>query len=274
MNLPAELKKMGVSAEKTELIREKDGVIVARVFSGGKTAVLKAFEKEEYRREIENYRILRALGVPTIDVLGESDSAILLEDISASKIWRLGCEDDLADENIARKIAAWYLALHEKGRGWVKKYGAGMYDESDLFTRENLALLRRKFGDLPGFLEYERNFDEIKAASDALPRTLAYNDFFWTNLICARDGSAALMYDYNLLGKGTACSDVENVCSSLRRGARDAFREAYGETDPREKRLNDILSPFVTLVIASRRAVFPKWAQESLDRMQKGGWSA
>ena len=33
-------------------------------------------------------------------------------------------------------------------------------------------------------------------------RTLTYNDFYYTNMMVAKDKSSALMFDYNLLGKG------------------------------------------------------------------------
>jgi len=58
-----ELETMRVRFDRIEPIRSKDGVHVARVFMGKGSAVIKVFEKEEYRREIENYRILRSLGV-------------------------------------------------------------------------------------------------------------------------------------------------------------------------------------------------------------------
>lgn len=44
-------------------------------------------------------------------------------------------------------------------------------------------------------------YGAIRSRIDALPRTLTYNDFYWTNLIVSIDRERAFMFDYNLLGK-------------------------------------------------------------------------
>jgi len=41
--------------------------------------------------------------------------------------------------------------------------------------------------------------------------TLTYNDFYWSNFIVRKDRQAALMFDYNLLGRGYRYSDMRNV---------------------------------------------------------------
>ena len=75
------------------------------------------------------------------------------------------------------------------------------------------------------------------------------------------------MFDYNLLGKGYAYSDVRNVLSSLSEEAGRAFLDAYGEFDPIEKALDDVVSVVVTLFLACQSDKFPRWAKAILDEL-------
>lgn len=130
-----------------------------------------------------------------------------------------------------------------------------MYDESDLFTRKNIQLLP-EFTKTDGKQVWnvlETNFDAIRAKLGSLCRTLTYNDFWWTNLAVSKDGKEALMFDYNLMGRGYAYADVRNVTTALSPDAARAFLAEYGPIDPAEKRMDDVVSPIVTLVLASRR---------------------
>ena len=99
-------------------------------------------------------------------------------------------------------------------------------------------------------------------------KTLTYNDFYYTNMVVARDGSAAFMFDYNLLGKGMVVSDLRNVTYSLSPAAKDAFLAAYGPFDPLEEMLDDVVSPVVTLWLACQRQSFPNWAVDALQEVE------
>ena len=55
--------------ESIDLIREKDGIFVYRIFVNNQHYVLKCIEKIEYRREIDNYVILQSLGIKTINLI-------------------------------------------------------------------------------------------------------------------------------------------------------------------------------------------------------------
>jgi len=269
--LHEELARMGLPAAGTEILREKDGVTVARVRDGGASYICKCFDRAEFRREIANYRLLATLGVPTIRVHAATERALLLEDLEASPVWRLATEGDLRDEATVRALARWYRALHAAGRGWVALHGAELYDESDLFSRETLARLRALPGaaGLPVWETLEARFDEVRRLLDALPRTLAYNDFDWSNMAVARDGSAALMFDYNLLGKGTVWADLCNATWPLTGPLRAAFLSEYGPHDPREEIVQRVVSPVVTLRFAAEKAVFPSWGREALALLRE-----
>lgn len=265
-----ELARMGVCAELIERIREKDGVIVARVHSGGKSCVFKGFVNPDFRREIENYRTLNALDVPTLRVISATDASLLMEDVEASSVWRLGVEADMDDLDAASALAAWYRRLHAAGYAYVARHGGGLYDENDVITPENLDAIKKKTGTgaLRVWTLIERNLDTLLARIHGARRTLTYNDFYYTNLIVARSGGAAMMFDYNLLGKGYAYADVRNVCASLSARAGEAFCKAYGAIDTHEKHIDDVASVLTTLHFACARETFPGWAQGELARLR------
>lgn len=252
--------------ESIEILQRKDGVLTERIRTGEETAIRKTFETPEHTREIANYRLLSHLNVPTLQVLSHTENTITLEDIAASTHWRLGTPDDLSDPGVAAAIARWYKNLHQHGRGEATDE---MYDESDLFTRENIRTLPEftKLHNHPVWNVLESNFDAIRSAVESLPKTITYNDFYWTNLAVSKDGREALMFDYNLMGKGYAYSDIRNVTVSLSPTAAAAFLREYGPTDPLERAVDDILSPIITLILASRRDTFPSWAQDSLKAL-------
>ena len=123
----------------------------------------------------------------------------------------------MSDPAVARLIAEWYKQLHSQGYGYVCQHGESMYDEADFFTLENIACIKEKTGtqDAPAWVLLEQNYAAINDLLRKARRTITYNDFYYTNMVVAKDNSSALMFDYNLLGKGYAYTDVRNVISSL-----------------------------------------------------------
>lgn len=267
--VPNELNKMDIAWDGLNLLQDKDGITVARITSDGQSFVLKCFQNEGFRREISNYRRLSSLQIPTIKVIASTDSAILLEDLDRSPIFRPGIREDMSDPEVAGRIAAWYRLLHSRGYNYVAQHGADLYDEANYFTLENIAHIKEKTGthSASAWSLLEGNFDAISAMLHDTRKTLTYNDFYYTNMAVARDKSAALMFDYNLLGKGYAYSDLRNVISSLSGDAKAAFLTEYGDFDAREAALDDVVSVVVTLYLACQREQFPIWAQDLLDEM-------
>ena len=231
--------------------------------------MVKCFQKDEHKREMGNYQLLESIGVPTIRVIASTDSALLLEDIDCSPVYRLGIEEDMSDPAVVRRIAEWYKQLHSQGYGYVCQNGESMYDEADFFTLENIASIKDKTEtqDAPAWGLLEQNYATISDLLRKARRTITYNDFYYTNMVVAKDNSSALMFDYNLLGKGYAYTDVRNVLSSLSEEAGKAFLKEYGKFDPAEKALDDVVSVVVTLHLACLRENFPWWAQTLLDEL-------
>lgn len=264
-----ELNKLGIVCDSFSILQDKDGVTVARIVSGKKSYVVKCFQKDEHKREMDNYRLLASLAIPTIRVIASTDSALLLEDMDCSLTYRLGIEEDMSDLVVARRIAVWYKQLHSQGYGYVCQHGESMYDEADYFTLENIVSIKEKTGtqDAPAWLLLEQNYSAINDLLRKARRTITYNDFYYTNMVVAKDKSSALMFDYNLLGKGYAYTDVRNVLSSLSEEAGKVFLDEYGMFDSVEKALDDVVSVVVTLYLACQRDVFPWRAQALLDEL-------
>lgn len=265
-----ELKKLNTPYRTINLIQNKDGVIVARVQSDEKSYIIKYFQNEDFKREIKNYQLLYDLSIPTVKVFGFSDSAILMEDISQSDTFRLATKEDLDDVAIASKIAEWYKLLHTRSKDFAEGNIMELYDETDFITRNNIEFIKEKTGtqNLSVWKIIDDNFDVIVSKTRSLPRVLTYNDFYYTNLIVAKDKTSAFMFDYNLLGKGYVYSDIRNVCYSLGEDAKNAFLETYGEFDKSEIIVDDVASVLVTLYHACQRKNFPDWANDTLNELK------
>lgn len=270
VKIKQELKQLNIPYSTIDLIQNKDGVIVARVQSDEKSYIIKYFQNEDFKREIKNYQLLNALNIPTVKVFGFTDSAILMEDISQSDIFRLATKEDLDDVVIASKIAEWYKLLHTGSKDFVLEYSTELYDETDFITIESIEFIKEKTGtqNLLVWKLINDNFDVIVSKIKSLPRVLTYNDFYYTNLIVAKNKSSAFMFDYNLLGKGYVYSDIRNVCSSLGEDAKKAFLESYGEFDKNEIIVDDVASMLVTLYHACQRKNSPSWANSILNELK------
>lgn len=263
---------LGIENFKITEIRKKDGVAVYRAARAGETFVLKTFEKESDRREIANYRILQSLNVPTLRVIASTDSALLMEDVSKSASLRLGLRQDMDDPAVAVPLARWYRQLHAQGRAYAAAHGAELYDEADVITAESLRGIAAKTDTRqnPLWALLDGYLPAVCAKIASAPRTLTYNDFYFTNLAVAKDLTTALMFDYNLLGKGYAYADLRNVTASLGKAAKDAFLREYGAFDEGEIAVDDVASALVTLHFACCRNAFPAWAAEERTKITSG----
>lgn len=267
------LYELGVRNPVCSLIRSKAGISLYRVESEGRKLILKVFEKQEDAREIDNYLLLSKLEVPTLPLLGYTKNAILLPDVEASDEYRLGEESDLSNPMVARVIAKWYKILHEKGGVYLSGRETSMYDESDMLTADNMKLVAEKSGTTENILwqVITENYNTIRSRIDALPRTLTYNDFYWTNLIVSKNDEYAFMFDYNLLGKGIVYGDIRNVVSSLSYEAANAFLQEYGDNiTEEEKKADAFIAPLVSLISAYEYETFPAWAEGSLEELKSG----
>lgn len=267
-----EFQKIGIKEDEYEIIREKEGIALIRIKIENDFFVFKYFENEDFRREIKIYGVLNDLGIETVKIFGKTEKSILMEDISSSKTLRLGKEEDLSDPDIAKALAKWYKKLHSAGYAYIERFGSDFYSENALITRDNIKFIKQKTKteNLSVWKTVEDNFEKLKDSIEKMRETFNYNDFYYTNLVVAKDKSKAFMLDYNLLGKGPAFSDIDNVCWSLSKEAAEAFSEEYGKTDEKEKITEEAAMVLSSLYLACCKEVFPDWGKELVEKLKHG----
>lgn len=276
----ASLEKMGFDTTRLRRvvpIRERHGNRLFRINLEGSPSILKEFGDPEAASEVWAYSLLEDLEVPTVRVIARTDDALLLEDLEVSDHLRLAIEDDIGKPEVGVALAEWYHALHNAGsavRLGVDHRSSFLRREIDVLTPASIMEVAARIGgsDSTKWSKFAGNIDRIRNAVMASAETLTYNDFHWTNLALSRNGRRirAVVFDYHLLGLGMRYSDCRNVTSSLGPAAADAFRSEYGETDRREKVLDELVAPLCALVEAFRRPGFPSWAVASLELAETG----
>lgn len=265
--------ELGLASEAIRLVEplsERHGHFIWRLKNGERSYVLKWFPPTDTPVEIEAYRLLQKLGVPTLPLCCHNEQALLLEDLTQSESWRLAVAADLVKPEVGRAVARWYRALHDAGETLLAQedHPRFLQRESDLLQPDMILDTGRSLG-LSNSGVWELAAEHIallRAAAARLSITLNYNDFYWTNLALSRrcEGRLeAIVFDYHLLGIGMRYSDWRNVTGSLSGGAVSAFRDAYGLVDPREETLDRPLATLHTLHVATRTATFPGWARSS-----------
>jgi len=265
-----------------QLIRAKSGVYVYKCLYGGAPAIAKFFEKEADRREILNYRILARHGVPTIKTYALADATLVMEDISASQDWRLGTAEDMEDAAVAKGLAKWYFNLHESGSTAPEL--DSLYFEFDRITEDNLQLLITKLPEAKALFSFLlAHYEKLREVIYKPSFTLTYNDFYWTNFVVRKDKTAAMMFDYNLMGRGYRFSDFRNVCWSMPDDVKAAFVDGYNrlyfdkhkhtrvEAEEFEARIDDVMGPLFTLLVAlTKHENIPNWAKECINGAVNG----
>ena len=275
----AVLVKMGLDTSQlgtVELIQERHGNRLFRITLKGYSYVLKVFGNPEISREVKAYALLRNLGVPTLRTIAATNDALLLENLEVSRDFRLASVNDVEEPEVGVALAFWYRTLHDVG----SRFRMGQTETSFLrreieeLTPASILDVATKVGGSyqSKWIALADNIDRIKNAAMASAETLTYNDFHWTNLALSRDEKPmrAVVFDYHLLGMGLRYSDYRNVIGSLGPNAAVAFRSEFGETDPREKILDDLIAPLYTLIIAFQRSKFPSWAEPHLKLAKTG----
>ncbi len=264
------------TVERIDVLSERHDHALWRVVTAERSYVLKWLPEGDGRVEVEGYRLLQELGVPTLPLHGSTGQALLLEDLARSDRWRLAVEADATRADVGRAVARWYRIFHDAGEALL---AAG--DSPAFLTRETDELnpdTILAIGPAVGLADHRvwdlaaDHVELLKAAAERLSVTLNYNDFYWTNLALSRGGCKpeAIVFDYHLLGVGMRYSDCRNVTASLSGGAAGAFWDTYGPLDRREEILDRPLATLYSLAVATRRSEFPSWAESSRDRVIKG----
>jgi hypothetical protein len=249
------------------------------VCADGRTLILKWFTEEETATEVSAYALLARCCVPMLPLLGHTERALLLEDLTSSVNWRFAQDQDMEDAAVGAAVARWYRSLHAAGREILltaPHEAAFLCRETDVLDQEAMSWTGEKLGlHHQAWRLASANAGPLREAMRALPETLNYNDFHWSNLALSRhydEAPQAIVYDYHLLGIGPAYSDYRNVLTALREPAASAFRESYGLVDAREATLDAPISIIVALITAARRSVLPSWAKVCVQAVVDGSF--
>jgi hypothetical protein len=209
-------------------------------------------------------------------------AALVLEDITFSEEWRLGTAEDFNDADVAKRLAEWYFTFHENGAGLPEL--EGLYFEYDAVTAENLTALMDKFPEAKELLQYIlEHYEKFRALLYRPAFTLTYNDFHWTNFVVRQDKQAAMMFDYNLLGRGYRYSDFRNVCWEISDASKEAFTLEYNrrflekhghtrdEAEKLERPIDEAAAPLFSLITAFlERETFPEWGNGAKKEVLDG----
>jgi len=246
------LNKIITQPYELQLIREKFDIFVFRVVQGNNSYVGKYFGNKQSRgrQEIQHYEMLSSIGVPTLSMLACTQRLMLLEDIQTSKTYRLGTEQDISNLQTARLIAQWFKQLHVCGQTSSGLPKLDLLISADALSVENITNAMHKTNSCgnPFWATLTNHLNSIKHAH--VCNTITYNDFWWDNMAVAKDGSSALMFDYNCMYRGYAYSDIRHILSVLTKSAGEAFLEAYGDYSAEEKAFEDVFFPLTGLMTA------------------------
>jgi hypothetical protein len=281
--LPAqgELRALGLSpaaVRGVRLLRQEHGHAVYRLTRGHRSFILKWFADPEQAVEIWAYALFEQHGVPTLPVHGRTAGTLLLEDLAVSTMWRLATESDIERADTGAAVAGWYRALHAAGQAVLAGTPAApgfLRRETDALDAATIMRIGERLGLAaePIWQLAAEHIEALKQAMRALPETLTYNDFHWTNLALSRQeipASSAIVFDYHLLGLGPFASDCRNVSRALGELARAAFRATYGSVDEREAALDAPVATLHALHVAVQRPEFPRWARGLVDEVTGG----
>jgi hypothetical protein len=126
------------------------------------------------------------------------------------------------------------------------------------------------------------NLESLNKLIFEIRQTFNYNDFYWTNLLVSKDKTAAMPFDYNLLGAGFCYNDIRNVTSSLAKEAKIVFLNEYNrlyeqkhgctrqQEELKEKRIDKVTSSLIALIAAFERDTFPSWANSAKEEAISG----
>ncbi len=271
---PALLRQLGLGAEfVAETLQERHGHSVLRLRADGESFVLKLWPDSADAAEIGAYRLLAELGVPTIQLVAATGSALLLEDLDTGPRWRPATEADLESPSRMAGLAEWYRRLHAAGSTpgpWHGELPGEYVHLSVEALRHAGATL--DLGREPAWARAAELLDQLLVVARRMPQTLIYHDFHVSNVAVARaDPRRAIMIDFHLLRTGTAAGDLRNVTGQLNPVAGQAFLEAYGPVRESESIIDAPLAVIGALCgLDPTLPRIPRWARFLRDEVVDG----
>lgn len=259
-------------------IRFKDNIWCGKCVVNKKNMFVKYFVGNVYNNEDEFYKIFKQYGILTSRCFYCNKNLIILEDLTCTKNCRLARIEDLENIEIVKSLALWYKNLHCKGKIILRDaeqfkmhFNDLLYCEMKYGSKESVLKLIDRLPDCENLKYYinsiERflNLDDYCYDRNNFNFTITYNDFAIENM--AIKDNNVFMFDYNMVGKGLAYFDLQNVCYALNKKMKDLFLKTYGAFNEREVLVYNVLNPLITLSIAFSKSEFPKWAKNAIEEI-------
>ncbi len=248
---------------KIAAVKEGGRCSIFRVLGEG--AILKVAASPRLALETFFYDVLQKREVPAVAGKRLNENVLYLEDLAVSKNWRLAVKEDLKEPAVGEALAVWYQAWHEAGRAELAEnphLHTVLRWEYSAITAAALADVEKMFA-----LKNDKVWQKCRRMAPLLIArlkrqvdTFTYNDFYYVNLAVAKKGTGVALFDFDHSGKGLAASDFRNVASSLRGEALKRFQAAM-PVDKDILAADGILAVLFELIIASRAAARPRWAE-------------
>lgn len=266
----------GARRLQTQELQRKERTVHYRIVADGDSYVLKWYLDPAHAIEGKAYQLFVGAGVPTLQVFRNNDQGLVLQDLLASKRWRVAVQDDLQSAAFGAALGAWYGAFHRAGHRLISDRLVKpdfLPAAVDTLNPASLMFMAKLLGlkELPVWQLAADHIELLKAALAAFPSTFNHNEFDWTNCAVTRETPLrAIVFDYHHPTIGPASWDAHNARHLLGPEGRAGFDRAYGPLNPGEVRLYAPLALLLALQVTAAQPIFPAWGKRHLERLTKG----
>lgn len=253
-------------------VQSKKGVYVFQVEKQGVSYYLKYFKDLSDATEIQCYKFLAEVDIPLVEYYQCTENAILLQDMNKSELYRLGCEEDLVNENSIKSIARWFKKLHTltENEGVNVNF---LHEETIIFKEENLMFCKEQFGHKVFFDNLYSNINKLNDYLLKCEKVIIHDDFYYKNFFTRKDNHEIIVFDFNYMKKGLRSQELNFIRKAFRLRSSEAerlFVEQYGEYDSMEYDIYTLYDHIDCLFHAAKSDIFPSWGLESKRLLNEG----
>jgi len=253
--------------DKIRLVQSKRGVHVYYVERDNNSYYLKSFDHESDALEINCYKVLSEHKLPIIKCYKSTAKSVLLEDITSSNQYRLGCQDDFLNHKVAKSVAVWFRQLHNIRK--VEEFFSFLPEERIIFDREDLNkclnYYKKDF-----FTQLICEIDTLNDYLESRPLKLIHDDFYYKNFFVNKVSHETIMFDFNFMKRGLVSQDLSLIRRNLSSASNDsekAFIESYGDFDPLEYDVYELYRNLSCLLDGLAYKENPEWVDKALFKL-------
>lgn len=250
--------------EDVNLVQSKNGVEVYSL-KRDKNYILKYFEDDRTAFEISCYEHLDGK-IPLIGFELISSRAILFEDMTLNKGFRLGESKDLSNQQLVREIALWFKKLHRIGINKFTFLEAANIE----FEADKLSELSKRFdnGLFKHIIKYLKPLNDYISSRELV---IIHDDFYYKNFFVNELTREVYMFDFNYMKKGLVAQEIQFIKKVLENHEPISsvwFDEAYGEYDKIEYQIVDLYQHISILYSIENASKVPTYAMKTVKLME------